>query len=501
MRYLFYMSLLVALVLVACQPAASPGATTIAATTLPTSSAADTRLTLKSCSINGIDAECGYLHVPEDRNHPNGRTLDLKIVVVRASGPDRQPDPLFYIAGGPDIPVTSETIVDFVHNYGFSKVNVQRDLVFLDQRGINDKHRLTCDPFPTEIDDATSQGQVDDWVKKCLAMLDGDPRFYTTLPAMQDLDEARAALGYDKINVYGISYGAQAVQVYARMFPEHVRAAVADHGLALDLPFMPTWPRAAQSALDQVFTYCDQDEKCHAAYPDIRGELKAVLNRLAQGPVITSYTPPGGTEPVQMTKIDLENGFNQLMRAGTYGQIPFIIHMLATNADWTQLAKTSSEQHPGSANSAKAEPFLVMRAMVYCFDPAEVFGSAGTALRDTDSFYYDAFLHDALYWKKVCAALPEPDPALIYGPGKLVPVSMLMLNSLLDPIYPPSSIEPALKEFTQSRVVVEPTEGHDGQYPPECRWNIIAQYIQQGSVDGLDVSCLEKQNPSFVIGK
>ena len=68
---------------------------------LPTQTQAIPRLALEPCTVGATKAECGYLHVPEDRNHPNGRVLDLKIVIVRAYGPDRQPDPLFYIAGGP----------------------------------------------------------------------------------------------------------------------------------------------------------------------------------------------------------------------------------------------------------------------------------------------------------------------------------------------------------------------------------------------------------------
>jgi hypothetical protein len=48
-------------------------------------------------------------------------------------------------------------------------------------------------------------------------------------------------------------------------------------------------------------------------------------------------------------------------------------------------------------------------------------------------------------------------------------------------------------------VVTEPTEGHDTS-GSACRWGIVAQYIEQGSADGLDTSCMEQQKPSFVIG-
>ncbi len=455
-------------------------------------------ISLETCIVvNGqVKAECGTLRVPEDRSHPGGRTLDLKVVVVRASGPDRQPDPLFYIVGGPGVAVTTDSIVTTSYNYIFSKVNEQRDLVFVDQRGTNDSHRLACAWPAFEIADGTQQ-QVNDWIKQCLAKLDGDPRFYTTVPAMQDLDAARAALGYDKINLYGISYGAKAVQVYARMYPEHTRAVVIDHGNALDLPLWPTILRATQSALDQVLSYCEQDEPCHAAYRDIRGDMQAVLARLSKGTVVTGYTPPGATEPAKLSKADLESGIYSLLYNGEYGQIPFLIHTLAANEDWTQFAKSYSEQHPSIA--ASPEPLLVMLHMIDCFDPAEQFGQGVADRLDPGAVYTDTFMNSTRYWQRVCPALPKPDPSLIYGTGKPAAFSMLALNSLLDPIFPPSSMDLALKEFTKSRVVVEPTEGHEPKYPPECRWSIIARYIQKGSMDGLDTSCLQEIKPSFVV--
>ncbi|MGE5251815.1 MAG: alpha/beta fold hydrolase, partial [Bacteroidota bacterium] len=238
-------------------------------------------LTLEPCSLAQatVKAECGELIVPEDRAHPEGRLLHLNIVVVRARGKNPEPDPLFYLAGGPGGAATRPDIVSTANRI-LRVVNDERDIVFVDQRGSNGTHRLTCDPIPDEIFNGPQQG-INDWMAKCLAALDGDPRFYTTAEAMRDLDDARAALGYEKINLYGISYGVTAAQVYMRMFPGHVRTAVMDHGTALDLPFRYILPRASQSALDQVFAYCDGNETCHAAYPDIRGDWQKVLNRLA----------------------------------------------------------------------------------------------------------------------------------------------------------------------------------------------------------------------------
>ena len=485
MRTLLSLLLFLSLLLGGCQPAA---------TTLTRSA-----LTLKTCMVASVQAECGVLHVPEDRAHPAGRSLDLDIVVVRAREANHEPDPVFYIAGGPGNVDTDPSIVDGV-SYLLREVNAQRDLVFLDQRGTNGKHRLTCDFIPDEVFNGDQQ-PLNKWVQeKCLVNLDGDPRFYTTAVAMRDLDDARAALGYEKVNLFGISYGVAAEQVYMRMFPEHVRAVVMDHGTALDLPFFYVKPRASQYALDQVFAYCEQDEKCHAAYPDIRGDWTTVLERFADGPVATSFIPPGMDTPASLTMDMLADGVHQLMyTSGTYVQIPFMIHTLATTEDWGPIIESYQGRYGSS--SGGDDSLLLMPHMIFCFEPAWGIEPDQVSRFSPDSYYTDAVVEWARNEKKLCAALPKPDPSLIYpeAPGKPALLSALMFNSLLDPQNPPSNMDLALKEFTNSRVVVEPTEGHDTS-ASSCRWDIVTQYIEQGSVDDLDISCMQAQKPSFVAG-
>jgi hypothetical protein len=270
---------------------------------------------------------------------------------------------------------------------------------------------------------------------------------------------------------------------------------VMDHGHPADMPYANARPRASQSALNQVFTYCEQDEKCHAAYPDIREEWQAVIDRLAKGPVVTSLTASDGTTPVRVDMEGFEYAiYDLLYKAGTYTQIPILIHALATQEDWTSIVKSYAEQH----GSGQPEPLLLMREVITCFEPGSLFLPDEIARLNPPSIFRDMDVITAQAEQKICASLPKPDPSLIYPPGRFAPLSALMLNSLLDPIFPPANMDPILKEFTLSRVITEPTEGHDTS-ASECRWDIVAQYIEQGSVYGIEVSCLQKMKPSFVI--
>ena len=89
----------------------------------------------------------------------------------------------------------------------------------------------------------------------CAAEMAGtaDLTQYTTDIAMADLDQVRAALGYEQINIYGASYGTRAAQAYARLFPDHVRTMVLDAVTSPDLILFMQMPQDGQRAFRNPF--------------------------------------------------------------------------------------------------------------------------------------------------------------------------------------------------------------------------------------------------------
>ena len=83
--------------------------------------------------------KCGTYEVYENRATKTGRKISLNIVVYPATGDEREPDPLFYFAGGPGSAAT-EDARGFAPE--FAKIRVHRDLVFVDQRGTGKSHPL-----------------------------------------------------------------------------------------------------------------------------------------------------------------------------------------------------------------------------------------------------------------------------------------------------------------------------------------------------------------------
>jgi pimeloyl-ACP methyl ester carboxylesterase len=122
-----------------------------------------------------------------------------------------------------------------------------------------------------------------DLVRRCRDRLQSqaDLTLYTTPIAMDDLDEVRAALGYERIHLVAASYGTIAAQVYLRQHPDRVRAmfllGVATPGIKQPLLF----EKGAQHALELLFEDCAADATGRRAYPDFRREFEAVLSRFA----------------------------------------------------------------------------------------------------------------------------------------------------------------------------------------------------------------------------
>ena len=207
------------------------------------------KLALHSCTVGSSQAQCGLLRVPENPSEPAGRKIALKVAVVRATAAHPKPDPLFWFAGW-----GSAGVSDDAKNVlsAFSQLNVDRDIVFIDQRGTGSTGAL-CQLAEDAGLDAASLGRVTQTARRCAQRAGPNLRYYTSAVAVDDFDLVRRALGYDKINLYGGSYGVTTEQIYLLRHGSHVRSAVLDSGSLLDVHIFEQQPlnkqRDARAAL------------------------------------------------------------------------------------------------------------------------------------------------------------------------------------------------------------------------------------------------------------
>src|SRR5438270_1519935 len=181
---------------------------------------------LKPCRVEGVNEEllCGKLTVFENRQTRTGRTIDLNIVVLPAFDQKTKAEPLFDLAGGPG--ASSAQGAGFYAGRG-KEYRRRHDVVCVDQRGTGKSNRLAI-PREKTPQYYMSEMYPVEYVRAMRHALEqrADLTQYTTSIAMDDLDDVRAWLGYDRINLFGLSYGTRAALVYLRQHPEHVRSAI-----------------------------------------------------------------------------------------------------------------------------------------------------------------------------------------------------------------------------------------------------------------------------------
>lgn len=159
---------------------------------------------------------CGYLAVPENRAKPNGRRIRIFVMRAPAVSPTPKRDPIVYLSGGPGGAGSFELASMVKHG-----LNADREVIFVDQRGT---HRadplLTCRrweqfmfdaislPFAAESTTVADTAAIEECRDRLIAA-GVDRAAYNSTENAADIADLRVALGIDKWNVYGVSYGSR----------------------------------------------------------------------------------------------------------------------------------------------------------------------------------------------------------------------------------------------------------------------------------------------------
>ena len=441
------------------------------------------RIGAEGASVH-LPAQCLSVPVPEDRAHPGGRQIQLRVAVLKALTEKPAADPLFFIAGGPGQAATDAYVEEAA---AFERLRYTRDIVLVDQRGTGGSNRLDCAPAPG---DDYARASAD-----CLKHLPGDPRFYTTSVAVQDLDAVRAALGYTRIDLYGISYGTRVALEYLRRFPARTRALVLDGVVPADRALGPEVSLDAQRALGLIFSRCAADAACHKAFPDLADEFHALQQDLGAHPVTVTLRDPLTGAPRQ-EKLGWNDvaGAVRLMsyQSETASLLPLFIHQ-AAGGDYGPLMGAAlmftREIQGGFAQGMQAAVLCTEDAPYYHDDPGTT-----AVMRDT---YLGGLTMDELL--KSCAAWPRGVISQDFKQPVRSDKPVLLLSGEDDPITPPADAEHAAMTLSNSLSLTVPGQGHGNAFRG-CVPRLMADFIDAASVKGLDVSCIKdiKPFPFFV---
>ena len=451
---------------------------------------------LKPCRLAGIDEElfCGKLTVFENRQTRTGRTIDLNIVVLPALDQNTKAEPVFDLAGGPG--ASSAERADFYAGPG-KEYRHQHDVVCVDQRGTGKSNRLSIPREKTPSYYLSEMFPVG-YVKQMRQALENraDLTKYTTSIAMDDLDDVRAWLGYDRINLFGASYGTQAALIYMRRHPEHVRSAILLGVAPTDLKVPLHHSESAARAMDLLLGECERDARCHAAFPQIRDDRNNVLAQLEKQPARVEYSPPGKAAP---TPVEIQRGvFGEKIRTWMYdrdkaARIPLIVHR-AAQGDFAPFLKEAI---------APSIPDFVADGMylsVTCAEDVPFINQEEAAKLTAGNPFGN---YRVFQQTRACGMWPRGEiPSDFLEPVRSnAPV--LIFSGNMDPVTPPKYGEQVARHLPNSRHVVIPQAGHgvDGLTDPGCVDRIAIEFLDKGDAKNLDVSCVERMAPPPFVTK
>jgi pimeloyl-ACP methyl ester carboxylesterase len=440
----------------------------------------------RSCHLPGVEEalRCLTLPVPLEPGKP--ATLNLHVTIAPALRQGARPDPLFVLAGGPG--EAGSDVLPLLST-AFKRVRATRDIVFIDQRGTGLSGKLEC-PSDVDEDAKLSDLEADAAMRRCIASGRAPFAAYTTAAAARDIEAVRRALGYDKINLWGGSYGTRLAQTYARAYPAGVRTLTLDAVAAPD-QVIPAGGRDAQSALDQLFAQCAKDAACARAYPNLRAEFDALVGKLDAAPLKLNLPDPRTARQVDVTMTSarlLDTVRNMLYSPADARRLPFLVHS-ASEGRWQPFV---ARRNLAADFSPEGSPATLLHLAVVC---AEDMPRFTPALAAADASPLTRTLGDRL--RGLCRAMnvpavPATTPTRIAAPT-------LLLSGALDPVTPPRRAQEAARYMAKAQLLTAPNVGH-GVSQLGCAPRLLRAFLDrpEAKVDG---ACLnEIPAPTFQLG-
>ena len=305
---------------------------------------------------------------------------------------------------------------------------------------------------------------------------------------MDDLDDVRAALGYEQINLYGGSYGTRAALVYLRQHPKHVRSVIL-HGVAPTNQFMPLYfPQDAERALQGVLSECEADEACHKAFPQVKADAQRVLEQLLQRPAQVEVQPQGSKETVKLTlnrNLAAEAIRYMLYSPRSANRVPLMLHTAAEGnyGPLTQAALFFRRNLVATGSNG-------MYLSITCAEDLPRVDRKDAEKRGANTFLGDYRYRDQ---NEACRLWPRATIDAKYADPVRSDKPVLILTGEWDPVTPPSQGDAVAKTLPNSLhlVVNDGAHGLSGLNGSECLDRLITEFVERGAVKGLDTTCVK----------
>jgi pimeloyl-ACP methyl ester carboxylesterase len=409
------------------------------------------------------DFACGHLTVPLDPAGATPGTLTLALRRHRAPVGDPR-SAVIALAGGPGQPALL-----FAEQFSevLGPIASTRDLIVFDQRGIGLSHPLSCHA----LDEPGAFRSIGRLVEACGAQLGPTRVDYTSADTVADIEAIRAAADYEKLVLYGTSYGTKVAERYAQLHPGRVEA------LVLDSVVPPNGPdplnRPTFAAVPRILRRLCSAGACARITAEPVADLARVVRRMRRAPlrgrVIDGHGRPhtARMSSDDLVELLLAGDFSALLRA------EFVTALrAAAGGDTAPLARLLAAAGSGGAGEAQGfdtplyfattceEEAFPWSRMV---DPAKRIAQAAAAARALPAGALAPFgaanaidLSDV----RACAHWPFTSPAPPADDEPMPNVPTLILSGEEDLRTPTANAREVAAQIPDSQLLVVPDAGH-----------------------------------------
>ncbi|MEO0561509.1 MAG: alpha/beta fold hydrolase [Chloroflexota bacterium] len=463
---------------------------------------------------------CGVLVVPEDRANPDGNQVELAVAIVAPANGDFSQVPVIYLEGGPggSAVLAADEFID--HNIADT-----RELILIDQRGTGFSFpSLNC--FELEEDDENG-------TENCYNRLVSEGinlSAYNSLESAADIEDLRVTLGYDIVNIWGISYGTRLGLTVLRQYPDSVNAAVLDSVFPPEINSLEDTAFDTADAFDIFLGACASDATCSANYPDLATTFETLILDLNETPAVFQYDDGEEIFEFELFGDDVLGAmFQTLYNSSAIPMLPYGIELLATAQDdfdytdgWDIIQGFYTpntwlgfeEEIESSANLIVAESDAVldyfdefgdisdsegMYTSVNCAEEVNLedidtaYNNADTASDVIYNFVLnniDGLVFDCDVWQVETA--PASEATRVQSD-----IPTLLISGGLDPVTPVAYGDSALEGLSNGVHVVFPFGGHSETGARGCGGAITAAFFDNPTTTP-DTACIP-QDPGFYV--
>lgn len=432
---------------------------------------------------------CGTLQQPLSAKavkDAENQTISIHFAIIPAIKPLYPTEAVLAFAGGPGQSAFDAAAV-FAQALRYAREN--RDILLVDQRGTGKSGLLQCDgmdlvsqfAFDESTADIVALAKTD--TLACKEKLQVDLSHYTTVAAASDFEAVRQALGYQKLHLYGGSYGTRMAQEYMRQYPAAVVTATLD-GVVPFNQSLGALGAASDASVAALYAYCEASETCHRQFPRARQQLQQLIQQLDAAPVSTRVRHPRTFALIDLTLTRAK--LQQAIRFALYSNnsralLPYTIEQ-ALAGDYSPLVGLMLSQDIVQQLS------VGVNFAVVCAEDVP-FWTAESRAEFAKSYLGRTWMQSA---EASCAVWQTPAVDVAYTQPLQTATPVLLLSGGLDPVTPPAWAELAMSQMPNARHLVAPHATHIVA-SQSCAPKLISQFINQQSAANLDASCLNQE--------